>query len=86
MRRIGQHKKNLAVPHKRGAPLSKAEKETILHTYESFKSTYKHSVKIMKFYSYHWLIHNPICAKMTTAKIMELGMNENAGIHNLELK
>ena len=41
MRRIGQHKKSLAVPHKRGAPLSKAEKETILHTYESFKSTYK---------------------------------------------
>ena len=40
MRRIGQHKKNLAKPHKRGAPLCKAEKESILHAYESFKSMY----------------------------------------------
>ena len=40
MRRIGQHKKNLATPHKRGAPLCKAEKESILHAYDSFKSMY----------------------------------------------
>ena len=29
---------NLSVRHKRGAALSRAEKEVVLHTYESFKS------------------------------------------------
>ena len=31
---------NLSVKHKRGAALSRAEKEVVLHTYETFKSMY----------------------------------------------
>ena len=38
MRRMAENKKNLAIPHKRGAALCRAEKEVILHAYESFKS------------------------------------------------
>ena len=38
MRRMAENKKNLAIPHKRGAALSRAEKEVVLHAYESFKS------------------------------------------------
>ena len=40
IRNLANNQKNLATPHKRGAALSKAEKEVILYTYESFKSKY----------------------------------------------
>ena len=34
MRRIGPHLKNLSTPRKRGAPLSKSEKEIICYTFD----------------------------------------------------
>ena len=37
LKRIGPHKK-LATPRKRGAPLSRQEKELVLHHYDSFRS------------------------------------------------
>ena len=37
LKNIGPHKK-LSVPHKRGAALTREEKETVLHIYESFRS------------------------------------------------
>ena len=49
--RIVLQKKNLAKPHKRGAPLSKAEKEMVLYTYESFKSKYLQYPKSKQFNS-----------------------------------
>ena len=47
--RIVLQKKNLAKPHKRGAALSKAEKEVVLHTYESFKSEYLYNHTALRF-------------------------------------
>ena len=41
MREVSGDQK-LSVKHKRGAALSRAEKEIVLHTYESYKSMYLH--------------------------------------------
>ena len=40
IKNLANNQKNLSIPHKRGAALSRAEKEVILYTYESFKSNY----------------------------------------------
>ena len=45
MREVSGDQK-LSVPHKRGAALSRAEKEIVLHTYETFKSMYSILTKI----------------------------------------
>ena len=37
MRRIGPTFKKMSTPHKRGAPLSKLEKEVILRMYDDFR-------------------------------------------------
>ena len=36
MKRIGPHLKNLSRPHKRGAALTKGEKEMVCYTYDRF--------------------------------------------------
>ena len=38
MRRIGPHNKKLSKGHKRGAPLTRQEKESILHYYDLYRS------------------------------------------------
>ena len=38
LKRIGPHKKKLATKRKRGAPLSREEKEFVLHNYDQYRS------------------------------------------------
>ena len=38
LKRIGPHKKKLSTPRKRGAPLSREEKEFVLHNYDQYRS------------------------------------------------
>ena len=40
IKRIGPHLKNVSRPHKRGAPLTKEEKELVLKLYDEFRGTY----------------------------------------------
>ena len=59
LRRIGPHKKRLSTPHRRGAPLSKEEKELVLHYYDLYRS--KYSVEHQEFSANQFLREINFC-------------------------
>ena len=56
IKRIGPHLKNVSRPHKRGAPLTKEEKELVLKLYDEFRGTYVHTTVSIVFHLKNMLI------------------------------